>query len=162
MKIDESWYRKPADIPQRLAAGGVVVRLKGNDLLVALVGEPDVSEEGFILPKGGVEAGESLEDAARREIEEETGLTDLTLLGELGSRQRLNFRKTRWQTTHYFLFLTRQQTAAPADLSHHYELRWFPLDHLPTIFWPEQTKLIESNRDKIRENINRFVRKGTL
>jgi 8-oxo-dGTP diphosphatase len=50
------------------AAGGVVVR----DGLVALVHRPRYDD--WTLPKGKLDRGESFEDAALREVEEETGL----------------------------------------------------------------------------------------
>jgi 8-oxo-dGTP diphosphatase len=50
------------------AAGGVVLR----DGLVALVHRPRYDD--WTLPKGKLDPGESFEDAALREIEEETGL----------------------------------------------------------------------------------------
>jgi 8-oxo-dGTP pyrophosphatase MutT (NUDIX family) len=50
------------------AAGGVVLR----DGLVAVVHRPRYDD--WSLPKGKLEAGESFEEAALREVEEETGL----------------------------------------------------------------------------------------
>lgn len=50
------------------AAGGVVVR----DGLVALVHRPRYDD--WTLPKGKLDSGESFEEAALREVEEETGL----------------------------------------------------------------------------------------
>jgi 8-oxo-dGTP diphosphatase len=50
------------------AAGGVVVR----DGLVALVHRPRYDD--WTLPKGKLDRGESFEDAALREVDEETGL----------------------------------------------------------------------------------------
>jgi 8-oxo-dGTP diphosphatase len=50
------------------AAGGVVLR----DGLVALVHRPRYDD--WSLPKGKLDDGESFEDAALREVEEETGL----------------------------------------------------------------------------------------
>ncbi len=50
------------------AAGGVVVR----DGLVALVHRPRYDD--WTLPKGKLDPGESFEEAALREVEEETGL----------------------------------------------------------------------------------------
>ncbi|HET8820425.1 MAG TPA: NUDIX hydrolase [Thermoleophilaceae bacterium] len=51
-----------------LAAGGVVLR----DGRVLLVHRPRYND--WTLPKGKLDPGESFEDAARREVEEETGL----------------------------------------------------------------------------------------
>lgn len=42
----------------------------------------------WFFPKGHIEDGESDEDAARREIAEETGITDLEHIADLGSYTR--------------------------------------------------------------------------
>ncbi len=147
--IDETWYRRSPDLPLRTSAGGVVVRRESDRLLVALVREAPHMER--ILPKGGVEPGESLEDAARREIAEEAGLTDLECLSPLGVRERLNYVRSTWITIHYFLFLTDQVSGDPSDTEHDYHLEWWPLDALPPMLWPEQRRLIKDNRERIRE-----------
>jgi len=145
--IDESWYKRPPGVRERRGAGGVVVRWEDDRLLVALVrgdGLPD-----FLLPKGGVEAGESDEEAARREIEEEAGLTDLLLLEDLGIKERLTYGRDRWQSTRYFLWLTSKTMGAPTDTTHDYALEWHPIDALPAMFWPEQRQLIEDSIARI-------------
>ena len=53
------------------AAGGVVVRGDGDDREVVLVHRPKYDD--WTLPKGKAEPGESDEDCAVREVEEETG-----------------------------------------------------------------------------------------
>ena len=62
-----------ADGYEVAAAGGVVVREAGEGQEVALVHRPRYDD--WSLPKGKLEQGESFEDAALREIEEETGLS---------------------------------------------------------------------------------------
>lgn len=59
------------DIPQ-VAAGAIVVR-DGRVLLVRRGQEP--SRDMWAIPGGRVKLGESLQQAAEREIKEETGLT---------------------------------------------------------------------------------------
>jgi 8-oxo-dGTP pyrophosphatase MutT (NUDIX family) len=54
------------------ASGGVVCRRGPDGLLVALVHRPRYDDWSF--PKGKLDAGESWEDAALREVEEEVGL----------------------------------------------------------------------------------------
>jgi 8-oxo-dGTP diphosphatase len=58
--------------PMRVAAGGVVI----NDDGLILVREPLNHFDGYVwsLPKGGVDKGETDEQGALREVEEETGV----------------------------------------------------------------------------------------
>ena len=145
--IDESWYKHPPGVRDRTSAGGIVTRIVDGQIYVALVGELGLTER--VLPKGGVEPGESLEEAARREIEEEAGLSSLEVIEKLGIRARLSYDRACWISTHYFLFVTEQVEGIPTDVEHHYELAWYPIEALPAIFWTEQRELIETNRDKI-------------
>ncbi|MFD0488467.1 NUDIX domain-containing protein [Saccharopolyspora erythraea] len=58
----------------------------GHQLLVFdQVGVPGA---GTQVPAGGVEPGEALSDAVVREIAEETGLTDVTVVAELGAEDK--------------------------------------------------------------------------
>ena len=61
------------------AAGGIVTDDSGNRLLILRNGRWD-------LPKGKVEAGETLLQAALREVEEETGIHCLVAPGEPSAR----------------------------------------------------------------------------
>jgi ADP-ribose pyrophosphatase YjhB (NUDIX family) len=147
--IDDTWYVRPSDVRDRTSAGGVVVRRdRQGIILVALTGEPGF--EGYILPKGGVKRGEPVLDAARREIAEEAGFTDLALLAEIGTRERLSYDRRRWITTHYFLFQTEQIDPQPTDPRHPYRVLWFDIDvPLPPMVWPEQRALLETERERI-------------
>jgi 8-oxo-dGTP diphosphatase len=64
------------------AAGGVVVRDGKDGLEIVLVHRPKYDD--WTLPKGKAAHGESDEDCALREVEEETGLR-CQLFGELAS-----------------------------------------------------------------------------
>jgi 8-oxo-dGTP pyrophosphatase MutT (NUDIX family) len=61
-----------------LAAGCVVENQRGELLWMERNGKWD-------LPKGKVEPGESLEEAAMREVEEETGISQLSIASDLGA-----------------------------------------------------------------------------
>ena len=140
--IDSSWYIRPENIKLRTSAGGVVLRRDGERVLVALTRESGMTR--YLLPKGGVEKGETLLEAARREIEEEAGISQLTPLSFLAERQRLDALKRKWITTHYFLFLTEQIETRPTDKQRRYETGWFDVNALPPMFWPEQREIAES------------------
>jgi len=145
--IDQTWYIRPPSVPEHVSAGGIVVRADKGRIYVALVGEPGLN--GYVLPKGHVEPGESLEQAAAREIAEESGLSQLELIAPLGMRERLSFNKRAWKKTHYFLFLTNQSEGRPTDPQHEHDAAWFPLEAVPDLFWPEQTQLIRENYERI-------------
>lgn len=147
LKIDASWYEKPDNIPLRISSGGVVCRIEDGKVWVALAREEEY--QMYVLPKGGVEKGESLEEASAREIEEETGLADLVRLGKVGTCERLTYNKVAWSTTHFYLYYTTQVKGNPTDREHHYSVWWSAIDDLSVLFWPEQKQLIKEKTDEI-------------
>ncbi|MCX6367967.1 MAG: NUDIX domain-containing protein [Armatimonadetes bacterium] len=151
--IDESWYTRPeSGIRDRLAAGGIIVRKdESGKLWIALTTGEDIKvTTAYILPKGGVDKGEEIETAARREIEEEAGFSQLQLVEKLGIRERLSFDKTRWTTTHYFLYTTNETEPQPTEVGRGYVTHWFDFSKpLPPLFWPEQAALVETHRERI-------------
>jgi ADP-ribose pyrophosphatase YjhB (NUDIX family) len=151
MVIDDTWYRRTPAVKERIAAGGIVLRQEDQRVYLALARELALPREAdcpqLVLPKGEVEPDETLEAAARREIREEVGLSDLQLIGMLGVLERLSYNKIYWVQTHYFLFTTTQKDGIPTDTQHHDAVWWFPLDDLPAMLWPEQRRLIETHRE---------------
>lgn len=141
-------------MPDRLAAGGIVARLENDRVLIAL-GQQDGYTD-FVLPKGGVDPGESIREAAQREIHEEAGFSELKWLADLGVKARLNGAKTKWVTQHYFLFVTDQIESKPTD-PRHVPSQWFDLDHLPPLCWPEQLELIVTHRQLIKEQVRQHA-----
>ena len=100
---------------QLRAAGGLVVR----DGRVLLVHRPKYDDWAF--PKGKLEHGESWEDAALREVEEETSLR-CTLRGYVGSTHyplREGMKEVR-----YFLMETDGEARAQNEVD---EVRWVPV-----------------------------------
>ncbi|MCC9042880.1 NUDIX domain-containing protein [Myroides sp. M-43] len=85
-KIDKAFLYHPDEkeilkkikekIPVQKAGGGVVFNPKGEVLFILRGGKWD-------LPKGGIEKGEEMEETAIREVEEETGVSQLKIVRKL-------------------------------------------------------------------------------
>lgn len=158
LTIDHSWYIRPDNITEATSAGGVVARIDNNDrVYIAVTKEIDMPMH--VLPKGGIEPGELPEITARREVSEETGITDLLLLELLGIEERLTYHKNAWKTTYYYLFVTHERDVRPID-PHHTETLWYPLDEMPDLFWPEQTRLVRQHAERIITRAQEFLTPG--
>jgi 8-oxo-dGTP diphosphatase len=102
------------------AAGGVVLR----DGAILLVHRPQYDD--WTLPKGKLDPGESWEDAARREVEEETGL-DCEPGDEVGRSFYIDSHG-RTKEVRYF----RMEPDGDPEARHEVdEVRWVPLEDAP-------------------------------
>lgn len=122
--------------PERVrirAAGGIVL---GDKAQVAMVRHERGANTWF-FPKGRVEESEDEEATARREIAEETGLTDLEFLGDLGTYERYhlnpegNVERSEIKEIHMFLFAANPH----AILSPTHEIaeaKWVPFRQVAT------------------------------
>jgi len=111
------------------SAGGVVINSQGQVLVV------NQKNTSWSLPKGHIEEGEDALIAARREIYEEAGIRDLTLVRELGSYQRFRIGKnggedeSELKTIFMFLFKTAESALSPID-DDNPEARWMDRDNV--------------------------------
>jgi 8-oxo-dGTP pyrophosphatase MutT (NUDIX family) len=94
-------------------AGGVVFRRGADGEVRFLLIRDSYRNWGF--PKGHLEVGEPPADAARREVAEETGLTELILHGPIQVIDwYFRFRgKTIHKYCHFFLFESKQGDPVP-------------------------------------------------
>ena len=88
-------------IPVVVAGGGFVINKKGKVLFIYRNGKWD-------LPKGKVDKGESIERAAMREVEEETGVKNLKIERFLHTTFHIFKRngEYRLKQTHWFIMST--------------------------------------------------------
>jgi 8-oxo-dGTP diphosphatase len=100
------------------AAGGLVVRRHAGRLEVALVHRP--VHQDWSYPKGKLEEGETFEDAAQREVLEETGLV-CRLLRFVGHTDYID-RKGRPKVVAYWVMSAVGGAFAPNEEVD--ELRW--------------------------------------
>jgi 8-oxo-dGTP pyrophosphatase MutT (NUDIX family) len=106
------------------SAGGVLARREADGLISVLLGR---RRRAWRLPKGKLEAGESDEQAAVREIAEETGRR-ARILAPLGEH-RFRFTEagvTIHKTAVHFLLADEGEARLPL-VGEFEELAWFPL-----------------------------------
>src|ERR671924_2065672 len=123
---DPSRYDRPS-----VTVDVVIFTLQNHELHVLLVQRKHWPHEGrWALPGGFINIDESLEQAARRELEEETGVRDIYLeqLYTFGDPQR--DPRTRVISVAYIaLVRADKQTLQISDEST--DVRWFPVSALP-------------------------------
>ncbi|MFC2090327.1 NUDIX hydrolase [Bacteroidota bacterium] len=102
------------------AAGGLVKKPDGSFLVI--------KRDGFWdLPKGKLDNGESFEDAARREVTEETGLSELLVVEPIVSTyhtyqvdENMYLKKTKW----YDMTYTGSDEPTPQTEENITDIRW--------------------------------------
>jgi 8-oxo-dGTP pyrophosphatase MutT (NUDIX family) len=82
---------------------GAFILRKRHVYELLLFRHPDTRDASIQIPGGGVEAGESIEEALYREIYEESGLKDLTLIRKIGESRRCWLDTNVESCRHYFL-----------------------------------------------------------
>lgn len=136
-------YAKRVD---EVSAGGLVIDSSGkNGLLIGRIDHKDQSGKRILwsLPKGHIETGETPEEAAIREVAEETGINS-TIEKSLGV---IDFwfmagGKRIHKTVHHFLFREAGGILAPQE-SEVDEVAWFPLHEIiERLAYPDEKKLI--------------------
>jgi 8-oxo-dGTP pyrophosphatase MutT (NUDIX family) len=110
------------------SAGAIILREDKGILKIALAQHARATKS-WVLPKGHVEEGESIEQAALREVFEETGLDNVQLIKHLGTITRESTKSNgdvEEKTIHLFLAYApgNGRSQAPTD-SRFIGVSWF-------------------------------------
>jgi 8-oxo-dGTP pyrophosphatase MutT (NUDIX family) len=149
--------RRPLRRVDETSAGGLVLDRPGPEASGALIGRLD--RRGRLLwslPKGHVEAGETEEQAAAREVAEETGIRG-SVVGKLGTIDFWFVADGRriHKTVHHFLLLADDPVGglelsdADVEVS---EVAWVPLAELAArLAYADERRLLERVPDLLAE-----------
>ena len=143
--------KAPAKVPyakrvDEVSAGGLVVDSTGK--LGLLIGRRDLKDATgkrilWSLPKGHIEDGETPEEAALREVQEETGIVSVIekSLGVIDFWFMAGGKRIH-KTVHHYLFRENGGLLA-AQESEVDEVAWFPLAEIvDRLAYPDEKKLI--------------------
>ncbi len=104
-------------------AGGIIINQFNK---IAIVNQ---NHDSWSLPKGHIDKGETAINAAIREIYEETGIINPTLIKKIGTYERYrigldgNDDLSELKTIHIFLFQSNQKILTPIDKNNP-EAKW--------------------------------------
>lgn len=102
------------------AAGGLVENERKEYLCI-------YNRDKWTLPKGHVEKGEEIATTAIREVQEETGIAELTLKEQMPTTYHTFKKKKKWIlkiTYWYKMFASSQQKLEPQAEEHIEDVRW--------------------------------------
>ena len=128
---------------ERPVVGVGAVVLRGNDVLLVRRGEPP-RKNRWSIPGGKQERGETVRDAAHREIREETGV-EIALIGLVDVVDGIRRDSTGATVSHYTLidFAAEWVSGEPVAGDDAAEARWTSLESLDDYgLWSETRRII--------------------
>ena len=154
-KITSAVFRKKAaiqEIVREPTSGGIIFRFTKDKKDIEILMIQD-SKGRWTIPKGHIEPGETAKMTARREIEEETGLKNVSILTWLG---KIHFKYRRadklvLMTTQIYLVQALDEHELPIGEKWMKGIKWFSFaDALDAIEYEDIEKLMLIAKKKVR------------
>ena len=136
-------------VSNETSAGGIAVKVDDGVAFVACIARRNrAGRLEWCLPKGHIEAGETPEQAAVREVAEETGIESAIIqsLGVIDYWFTGDDRRIHKVVHHYLLEATGGDITTDNDPDHEAELaEWIPIADLATrLAFPNERKMAEA------------------
>ena len=136
-----------------VSAGGVIFRVVNDEFEVALISRRRV----WCLPKGLIEKGETVEEAALREVREETGLEG-EIVEKIGEINYNFFRGKRYsKTVHFFLL----KCVGGSVRNHDFEadrVKWFRTSEaLRVLTYVNERKILRKAEEMLKRGSSRWL-----
>lgn len=135
-----------------ISAGGIIFRKEGNEYKFLLVKN---AWGKWTFPKGAVEEGETWQEAAVREIREETGIEEAQILGEIGEIRFTDKSKETpiKKNVHFYLIRTEQVETKVTPGAHIDEVKWMNKDEAMASFdYENLNDLFRKSLEEIKHN----------
>jgi len=154
--------QSPDDLPYRRGVGAVLFNAAGRVFAARRIG---AYSDAWQMPQGGIDEGESPEQAVLRELEEETGTANAEIIAETSTWLSYDLPdeligvawggRYRGQVQKWFA-LRFTGDDDDFDLNAHEEpefseWRWIALDELPGLIVPFKRRLYDDLRDEFQD-----------
>ena len=151
-------------LPLRLGVGAVVLNKK-NQVFVGK--RKDNPIDKWQMPQGGVNTGENLIDAMKRELHEETNIQNIKILNEIDGwfeyelpknllgkiwKGRFRGQKQKWFVVKFLG--SDGEINLQTDKPEFIEWRWIDIEYLPNVIVDFKRKVYQQLLPKIRNFIN--------
>ena len=151
-------------LPLRLGVGAVVLNKK-NQVFVGK--RKDNPIDKWQMPQGGVNTGENLIDAMKRELHEETGIQNIKIINEIDGwfeyelpknllgkiwKGRFRGQKQKWFVVKFLG--SDGEINLQTDKPEFIEWRWIDIEYLPNVIVDFKRKVYQQLLPKIRNFIN--------
>lgn len=146
---------------------GVGIMLLNDANLVFVAKRIDTTSEAWQMPQGGIDDGETPEQAAIRELEEETGVKDAEIIAELPDWfdydlpenlvSKLWGGRFRGQTQKWFamrLHGSDDQINIETEHPEFSQWKWVEIDDLPELIVPFKREMYQRLVDEFRSAID--------
>ena len=155
---------KTNELPLRLGVGIIVLN---NENQVFVGKRKDNPTDRWQMPQGGVDQGENLEEAMKRELKEETSIQNIKIIKELDEWTEYELPdyllgkiwKGKYKGQRQKWFIVRflgDDTEINLNTKHpeFIEWQWIKIENLPEVIVPFKKKVYEDLLPRIKSSIN--------
>ena len=129
-------------------SAGVIIVNKGNYLIL------HYAQGHWGLPKGHIEKGENLKETAKRETEEETGITKLNFVDGFEEKIHYFFTQNKKTISKDVIYLLATTNQTKVKLSHeHQDYKWLTFDKAVEQLTFEDVKAVLRKAQKVCQKL---------